>query len=68
MSDKKENIKTEKPNKDDAAVQPEPGTLHTTDPQENMEGPISSLMHDTGENFDSKKTPKQADKEKDEKM
>lgn len=68
MSDKKENIKTEKPNKNDAPVQPEPETLHTTDPQENMEGPISSLMHETGENFDSKKTPKQADKEKEEKM
>jgi len=68
MSDKKENIKTEKENKDNTSVQPAPETLHTTDPQENMEGPISSLMHGTGENFDSKKTPKQAEKEKEEKM
>ena len=68
MSDKKENVKTEKENKDKTSVQPEPETLHTTDPQDNMEGPISSLMHETGENFDSKKTPKQAEKEKDEKM
>ena len=68
MSDKKENIKTEKENKDKSAVQPEPETLHTTDPQENMEGPISSLIHETGENFDTKKTPKQAEKEREEKM
>lgn len=68
MSDKKENIQTEKPNKDKSAVQPEPETLHTTDPQENMEGPISSLMHETGENFDTKKSPRQAEKEKNEKM
>ena len=68
MSDKKVNVKTEKENKDNSSVQPEPETLHTTDPQENMEGPISSLMHETGENFDSKKTPKQAEKEKDKKM
>ena len=69
MSDKKENITTEKENKDKTtAVQPEPETLHTTDPQENMEGPISSLMHETGENFDTKKSPTQAQKEKDEKM
>jgi hypothetical protein len=27
------------------AGQPDPGTLHTTDPQEHMEGPLSSLMH-----------------------
>jgi hypothetical protein len=68
MSDKKENITTEKENKDKSSVQPEPETLHTTDPQEHMEGPLSSLMHETGENFDSKKTPKQAEKEKEEKM
>lgn len=58
----------EEPNKDDSSIQPEPETLHTTDPQDNMEGPISSLIHGTGESFDTDKTPKQADKEKEEKM
>ena len=29
---------------EDAVVQPDPETLHTTDPQEHMEGPISSLV------------------------
>lgn len=28
----------------DAAVKPEPETLHTTDPQKKMEGPLSSLV------------------------
>ena len=29
---------------EDAVVKPDPETLHTTDPQEHMEGPISSLV------------------------
>lgn len=49
------------------ANKPEPETLHTTDPQEHMEGPISSLMHSTGHSFDSDKSKKEADDEKDEK-
>ncbi|MEO6188733.1 MAG: hypothetical protein ABIO77_07810 [Ginsengibacter sp.] len=35
-----------------------PGTTHSTDPQENMEGPISSLMHGIGESFDDKDAEK----------
>jgi hypothetical protein len=50
------------------ASKPDPGTLHTTDPQENREGPVSSLMHDTGNEFDSDETKQEADKEKDESM
>lgn len=53
----------------DAAVRPDPETLHTTDPQKNMEGPVSSLMHEAGEGFDAEeKTKKEADEEKDERM
>lgn len=29
---------------------PDPETLHKTDPQESMEGPVSSLMQDIKEN------------------
>ena len=47
------------------ANKPEPETLHTTDPQEHMEGPISSLMHSTGHSFETDKTKKEADEEKD---
>lgn len=43
-----ENVQQAKKEQDaqnkDAAVKPEPETLHTTDPQKKMEGPISSLV------------------------
>ncbi len=67
MPDKQTGNKIDKDNKD-AAVKPEPETLHTTDPQEKMEGPISSLMHKTGKTFETDETKKEADKEKDENM
>lgn len=44
---------------------PDPETLHTTDPQEHMKGPVSSLMHQTGEGFETDKTKEEADEEKD---
>ncbi|MEO7524052.1 MAG: hypothetical protein ABIT58_08160 [Ferruginibacter sp.] len=52
----------------DAAVKPDPETLHTTDPQEHMEGPISSLMHKAGKGFDSDQTKEEADEKKDNAM
>jgi len=55
-------------NTNDTTSKPDPETLHTTDPQENMEGPVSSLMHDTGENFDTEESKDEADNEKDRKM
>lgn len=47
---------------------PNPETLHTTDPQENMKGPLSSLMHNTGEEFKSDKTQEEADEKRDKRM
>ena len=47
-----ENNKS-KDNNEEGALKPDPETLHTTDPQEHMEGPISSLVKKTGENLDS---------------
>ncbi len=41
--EKKEPVKPDKSNQD-AAIKPDPETLNTTDPQEHMEGPLSSLM------------------------
>ncbi len=58
----------EKKIKDDTSVKPEPETLHKTDPQEHMEGPISSLMHKTGKSLDTNESKEEADKEKDESM
>jgi len=40
----------------------DPGTTHSTDPQENMEGPVSSLMHKIEEAFDNKEEEKPDDK------
>ena len=48
-TDKKDQQKQD--NKD-AAVQPDPETLHTTDPQEHMKGPFSSMMQSTKEGFE----------------
>ena len=52
----------------DAPIRPDPETLHKTDPQENMEGPVSSIMHKTGKGFETDKTKKEADDEKNERM
>jgi len=66
-NEKKESSKETADNKN-AAVKPDPETLKTTDPQEHMEGPISSLMHKAGAGFDSDKTKEEADEEKEKDM
>ncbi len=53
----------------DAAVKPEAETLHTTDPQEHMEGPISSLVQSVKKTVnDTEETKDSADKKKDKDM
>jgi hypothetical protein len=47
---------------------PDRETLHKTDPQENMEGPVSSTMHKTGEAFDTDESKKEADERREENM
>lgn len=54
--------------KDNKGFEPNPETLHTTDPQENMEGPISSSTRETGEAFDSDKSKKDANEKRDNRM
>jgi hypothetical protein len=60
---------------DQPVTQPDPETLHTTDPQEEMKGPISSLMNnireeaeesDTDEHGESKKEKKKRQENEDE--
>lgn len=51
-----------------ATPKPDAETLHTTDPQENMEGPVSSTMHKTGKAFDTDKSKEEADREHDSAM
>jgi hypothetical protein len=41
--------KRKKEDKENSSLKPDPETLHTTDPQEHMEGPVSSAMQDIKE-------------------
>ncbi len=50
------------------ALKPDPKTLHKTDPQDNMEGPISSLVQSVKENVEDEVTKEEADKKKEENM
>jgi hypothetical protein len=63
-----ENKDTRKNNNEDDSVRPDPETLNKTDPQENMEGPVSSLMHNAGKGFETKETRDQADEKKDKRI
>ena len=49
-------------------TQPDNETLHTTDPEKNMEGPVSSSTRKTGEVFDSGESKESADERRDQKM
>jgi hypothetical protein len=54
--------------RENSSTKPDPGTLHTTDPQENMEGPVSTSMKKTGEAFDTDETKEEADQEREKNM
>ncbi|HYO22586.1 MAG TPA: hypothetical protein VER36_09275 [Flavisolibacter sp.] len=62
------NKNTGESNNEKISPKPDSETLHTTDPQENMEGPVSSLMHATGHSFDTNETKEEADIEKEKEM
>jgi len=64
MEDQQTDKDKEKKSNNDAAVKPDPETLHTTDPQEHMEGPISSLMHKAGKGLESKKAEREVEEKK----
>jgi len=42
----------------------DPGTTNSTDPQEHMEGPVSSLMHNIEEVFEKDDSDKEGKREK----
>jgi len=65
MNEERDNERNKNQN---STSKPDPGTLHNTDPQKNMEGPISSLMHETGEEFETGETKQEADEEKEKGM
>ncbi len=67
MPDKKNNKEKGKEKKE-APLKPDPETLHTTDPQENMEGPVSSVMQNIKEGAEDSESKESADKKKDKNM
>ena len=67
MRDHKEEDLSKEKHKD-AALKPQPETLHTPDPQDKMKGPISSLVQGVKEGLEDDKTKEEADEEKDRKM
>ena len=48
----------------DAAIQPDPETLNTTDPQEHMKGPFSSLMQSAKETAEDNGSEEEVEKTK----
>ena len=52
---------------DQPVSQPDPETLHTTDPQEEMEGPISSLMNNAREKLEESDTDADGETKKEKK-
>ncbi len=56
MEDNKRNDlkKQEEETRDNPTSQPDPETLHKTDPQENMKGPLSSLLNKERKAIDRK--------------
>ena len=57
-----------KDNADNKSLPPDQQILHKTDPQDNMEGPVSSLMHKAGKSFETDETQAEADLEKEKNM
>ena len=65
MPNQPDKKKNEKEPKD--ALKPDPETLHTTDPQENMKGPVSSIVQNAREEAEenNEETKEEADRKKD---
>jgi hypothetical protein len=68
MNDDRNKMDQSSAENENITPKPDAETLHTTDPQEHMQGPVSSLMQKAGEPFDTDETKEEADREKDEKM
>ncbi|HEX6170945.1 MAG TPA: hypothetical protein VFZ33_14750 [Chitinophagaceae bacterium] len=69
MANEPKNKKDEK-DKTQPVSKPDPETLHTTDPQENMKGPVSSFMQNIKEeaNKNDKVSKEEADRKREENM
>jgi hypothetical protein len=49
---KDKQLEKDKKDKKEPKIKPDPETLHKTDPQENMKGPISSLLNNSRESIE----------------
>ncbi len=61
MAKEKQETNNQKGN-EDTSIKPDPETLNTSDPQDHMEGPFSSLMNSTKETFEEEGGKKDDDK------
>ena len=68
MDNEKNKINPKKAENDDAAVKPDPETLHKTDPQEEMKGPVSSLIKKGGKVMESNEDKEHASKRHNDEM
>jgi hypothetical protein len=62
--------KDEEKDKKHHGLEPDPETLHTTDPQEHMKGPVSSVMQNIKEEGkkNNKVSQEEADRKREENM
>ena len=62
--------KKDKKDKKNTGLAPDPETLHTTDPQEHMKGPVSSTMQNIKEEANKNDTvsKEEADRKREENM
>ena len=68
MTDHKEEQKPVSSQHENAAVKTKPETLHTANPQNEMEGPISSMVQLVKKGMKDDKTQQEANDEKNRKM
>jgi len=61
ITDKKKQEEKEK--QDNPVSQPDPETLHKTDPQENMKGPVSSLINKAADKIEENEEKDKEDEE-----
>lgn len=62
MQKDEEKNEKEKQEEETSSIKSDPGTTHTTDPQDHMKGPVSSLMKGIGETFPDEDVDKSDDK------
>ena len=66
MEDRKNKEKEQDEKK--PGLKPDPETLHKTDPQEEMKGPISSIVQNIKEGAEGGESKEEADKRKEENL